>query len=221
MKKTILITGGSRGIGKATAKKFLENNYKIITTSTSGKLDYSHEDLTVYKYDQGDTQSVKKLAEDLNKVGFKIDVLINNAAIMLDWQLDQVDTKVLDKTLAVNLQGLIDLTQDLLGIMNQDGLIINVSSALGALTEEMGTTAPAYSISKAALNMYTRKLHAKVNEAGLSVISYEPGWVKTDMGGQQAPREVGEPAEELYKLSTQDPRPKSGLFYNGDGVREW
>lgn len=221
MSKTILITGGSRGIGKATTKMFLENGYKVISTSTTGDFEYEHENLVTYKYDQADSKSIKEFVNQLENEKYIIDVLINNAGIMLDWTSDSVKEDIFDKTITANLKGLITLTQKLLSLMSKNSLIINMSSSLGSFADELGTLAPAYSISKAGVNMYTKKLHAKISEDGLSVISYEPGWVKTDMGGEGAPREVNEPAEDLYKLATQDPKPKSGLFYNCEGIRDW
>ncbi len=221
MSKTILITGGSRGIGRATTEKLCSEGYKVIATSTSGEFEYEHENLTTHKYNQADASSIEEFINWLKQEKLDIDVLVNNAGIMLDWQKDSVDVEILKKTMEVNLYGLITLTEGLLEILTQDGLIINISSALGALGADMGTMTPAYSIAKVGVNMYTKKLHAKVHSKGISVISYEPGWVKTDMGGEQAPRTVDEPAEELYDLITQNPKPKSGLFYNGEGVREW
>lgn len=221
MNKTILITGGSRGIGRATAEKFLENGWTVISTSTSGEFDYSHKNLITHKYDQSNSKSISDFVSWFSKEGYKIDVLINNAGIMLDWMDSLVDIATLRKTAEVNLFGLVELTENILGYVNEGGLIINISSGLGALGEDMGTLAPTYSITKAGLNMYTKRLNSRVVSEGISVISYEPGWVKTDMGGEQAPREVGEPAKELYDLATMDPKPEGGLFYNGDGVRSW
>lgn len=221
MSTTVLITGGSRGIGRATAEKFLEEGHQVIATSTSGEFEYSHDNLITHKLDQSDSKSIHAFAKWLDTEGHKVDVLINNAGIMLDWTIGDIKMDLLRKTFEVNLFGLIDLTESILGSMKKDGLIISMSSGLGSLTADMGTLAPTYSITKTAVNMYTKKLQARIAESGLTAISYEPGWVKTDMGGADAPREVSGPAQDLYKLATQSPRPQGGLFYNTDGVREW
>lgn len=221
MSQTILITGGSRGIGRATTEKFLENGYRVIATSTSGTFDYTHKNLITHVYDQANPKSIKEFVAWLKEEDYKIDVCINNAGIMLDWTIDTVEIEILRKTMEVNLFGLVDFTQQVLDMMNKNSLIINIASGLGAMNDDMGTTSPSYSITKVSVNMYTKKLHAKIHENGISVISYEPGWVKTDMGGEAAPREVGEPAQDLFNLATKSEKPQSGLFYNSDGVRDW
>lgn len=221
MSKTVLITGGSRGIGRATAEKFLTKGYTVIATSTSGEFSFSHENMITHTYDQSDAGSIAKFVSWIKEHEHKIDILINNAGILLDWTIDCVDIEILKKTMSVNVYGLIDLTEQLLNHISKDGLIINISSGLGALNASMGTMAPAYSITKAGVNMYTKKLHAKIASEGKTAISYEPGWVKTDMGGTDAPRTPDEPANDLFTLASQDPKPAGGLFYNTNGVRDW
>lgn len=214
--KTILITGGSRGIGKATVKRFLESGYDVITTSTSGKSEYKN----TYPLDLSDSNSISDFAKSLSEKNTKIDVLINNAAMAEEGE-DFVVIESLRKTLEVNLIGVIDLTQKILPLINDSGVIINISSQMASLTSNLGYDYPSYRISKNAINMYTICLseHPDINKRNIKVYSFDPGWVKTDMGGPDAEREPEEVAKELFELSESDN--KTGLFYKGTEVREW
>jgi len=214
--KIAFITGGSRGIGKAIVKKFLEKGYKVITTSTSGKSTYQD----TYKLDLADPTSIEALANDLKQQSVKIDVLINNASIAVEGE-DMVDVGSLRKTLEVNLIGIIDLTQRLLSLVNTDCVIINFSSQMASLCKDLGYDYPSYRISKTAINMYTRCLsdHPEIKSKNIKVYSFDPGWVKTDMGGPGAEREPEEPAQELLDLA--ESGNETGLFYKGLKVRDW
>lgn len=218
--KVVLITGGSRGIGKATVEQFLASGYKVVTTSTTGDIPIEHANLTSYKFNLGNEDDVEDLVDDLRKQNIAIDVLINNA-----WKTQKtemiVNMETLKDTLFTNLVGTIDLTSKLFPLLNNNTVIINVSSEFGSLTEDWGCRVPSYRIAKAALNMYTRNFYAcpEVKAKGMKVYSFDPGWVKTDMGGPDAEREPEEPAQELLALA--ESGNETGLFYRGLKVREW
>ncbi len=184
MEKIVFITGISRGIGEALAKKFLSEGYIIIGTSTSGRASYSHKNLIILKLDLSSEKSIEKCVEDFKKLDKKIDILINNAGALFDEDETQVKLNKLRKTLEINLIGTINLTENLLPSIAPKGKIINISSSAGSLTDQTHSNYPSYSISKAALNMYTRVLSFKLKD--ISVNSIHPGWVKTDMGGRDA-----------------------------------
>jgi NAD(P)-dependent dehydrogenase (short-subunit alcohol dehydrogenase family) len=214
--KTALITGGSRGIGKATVKMFLESGYEAITTSTNGTSDYSN----TYQLDLSGPDSISNFAKSLSDKNVKIDVLVNNAATAEEGE-DFVNIESLRKTLEVNLIGTIDLTQKILPLINSNGTIINISSQMASLTSNLGYDYPSYRISKNAVNMYTICLseHPQINEKNIKVYSFDPGWVKTDMGGPDAEREPEEVAKELLQLV--ESGNETGLFYKGAKVRSW
>lgn len=227
--KTILITGISRGIGKALAKKFLDENHIVIGTSLTGIIDFSHDKLTAYRLDLTSSRSVqtcaKSIEKEIKKSDTQIDILINNAGALFDEDETHVIIDKLRQTLEVNLIGTIDFTEHLIPSMNKGGHILNVSSSAGSLggkslTEiEFANSShfpfhyPAYKISKTALNMYTRTLAARfINEkTHIIVSSVHPGWVKTDMGGPEAEMSPEESAEYIYKLAIS--QPETGQFW--------
>jgi NAD(P)-dependent dehydrogenase (short-subunit alcohol dehydrogenase family) len=220
--KTVLITGGSRGIGKATVNHFLANNWSVITTSTSGEIDYSHPNLYSLKFELGQEDSEDSFVNYFQEKEIGIDCLINNAW----WSVGRVDekpvdTQLLEKVIKINLIGTINLTQKLLLSMNKDAVIVNIASEYGSLTEDWGFVAPSYRIAKAGLNMFTRNYYKldDVVAKDIKVYSFDPGWVKTDMGGPNAPRQPEEPATELFDLVNSNL--PSGEFYRGLTKRDW
>jgi len=216
--KTLLITGGSRGIGLATVKEFLNNKYRVITSSTSGKTPLQNDKLVTYQLDLGDSNSITNFVKKLK--GIKIDVLINNAGYA-DKTETKVDSKILRKTLGINLIGMVELTTQLESLINTNGVIINISSGYGSLCDDLGNEFPSYRIAKVAINMFTRNYYADkdIKSKNIKVYSFDPGWVKTDMGGPDANRDPEEPAEELRELA--ESGKESGLFYKGLEVRSW
>ena len=159
--KTVVITGISRGIGKALTHKFLKEGYKVIGTSTSGKTDIKNSNLEVVKLDLSQPPSIKAATGKIVTKTPTISILINNAGVGLDEMNEEIDMAILRKTLRVNLIGLIDFTEQLLPHIPKGGKIINTSSVMGSLTADIGDDVldcPSYRISKTAVNMYTKTL---------------------------------------------------------------
>ena len=201
MLKTAFITGVSRGIGKALAERFLSENWEVIGTSTSGKSDINNKNLTILKLDLSISKSIEECVKEFIKLNKKMDILINNAGI---WSGEEKNITALSlnnlrKVLEVNLFGTIDLTERLIKYIKESGKIINISSSAGSLNRIYHSDYPDYSISKTALNMYTRTLAIRLKDKNILVASIHPGWVKTDMGGSDADIYPNESAEEVYK----------------------
>lgn len=190
-KGLVFITGASRGIGKALRKKFIEEDFEVIGTSTSGG--------DFLKLDLSSSESIKTCVKEFSEMNIRVDILINNAGIMVDYGKNFVDMGNLRKTLEVNLIGTIDFTERMASFLNKGARIINISSSAGSLTKSNYSDYPSYKISKAALNMYSRVLGASLKDGGFLVASIHPGWVKTDMGGMNADLKPEESAEEIFK----------------------
>lgn len=214
--KTVVITGTTRGIGRALANKFLDEGFKVIGTSTSGETDIEDSNFEIVKLDLTNPESIVDATNQIIKKADSIDVLINNSGVNFeDWDVVEIDMSVLRKTLEVNLIGLIDFTEKLIPNISDNGQIINISSRVGSLTQNHTANSadnPSYRISKTALNMYTKILGARLK--GITVSSVHPGWVKTEMGGEDAPREPEEAAEQIYKLAT-TPHPTGKFWFDG------
>lgn len=211
--KTVLITGISRGIGRALAERFLQNGDFVIGTSTSGNSNIDYRNLITFQLDLSNPKSIEACANAIIDSGKKIDILINNAGI---WSgVDEnptIDVDLLRKVLEVNLFGTTDLTERLIPSLNSGGHIVNISSRMGSLKlcDEFGTNWPDYKISKCALNMVTRILADRLN-GKITVSSVHPGWVKTDMGGSDADLEPEEAAEDIFTLANS--QVESGQFW--------
>ena len=204
--KTVVITGASRGIGKATAEHFLEAGWCVLGTATAAG-GWTHERLSWIIMDLRDTRSIKAAAETILERG-PIQVLINNAGYLdrseKDFEEQIIDVDVLRKTLEVNVIGTIDFTERLLPAIERGGHIISLGSNMGSIGGAMSSDSPSYRISKAALSMYTRVLASRLRASDVTVSIVSPGWVKTDMGGAGASREPAEAAEDIFRLATSE-----------------
>ena len=201
---TILITGISRGIGRAIALRFLDEGYFVIGTSTSGEVDFTSDNLIVYQLDLSKSKSIKDCADKIISANKKIDILINNAGVALDIEKEEMDILDLRQTIEINLIGTIDFTEQIIPTMNIGGHILNTSSSAGSLSRTIESddwSYPAYRISKTAINMYTRTFAIRLKDKIL-VSSYHPGWVKTDMGGTDADMTPEEASSYAFGLAT-------------------
>lgn len=219
--KKVVITGASRGIGKATAEKFLAEGWSVLGTSMNGT-GWDHEHISWVQLDLSKPESVISAVEAIQKEG-PFDVVINNAAMYVpdeDFPDAPITRGNLAATLEVNVIGTIDITERLLGALVPHGHIIILGSRSGALVvPEVNTSSPSYRISKTALNMYTRLLAQRLHDTALTVSIVDPGWVRTDMGGDDAERDPKEPAEEIFALATSEV--PSGKFWREGKERAW
>ena len=219
--KNVLITGASRGIGFATAQKFLQEGWFVIGTSTSGKVDIQNENFLPVKLNYLEQASIASAIEAVVGTGKKIDILVNNAGSAEDEIDDPLDIELLREDLEINLIGPADLTNRLLGQLNSPSHVINISSMASSMNDPIKDTwhVPAYKISKAALNMFTRTMGRQLESKNITVSSFDPGWVRTDMGGEDAPRDPKEVAEEIFDLANREV--ETGQFWLHGKKRGW
>jgi NAD(P)-dependent dehydrogenase (short-subunit alcohol dehydrogenase family) len=147
-----------------------------------------------------------------------VDVLVNNAAILLseDGDVLKVPVDECRRSMETNLYGPLLLCQALMPGMRRRryGRVVNVSSGAGQISS-MSDYAPAYSLSKAALNALTRQLAHAARDRNVLVNAVDPGWVRTDMGGRSAPRTVEQGAETIVWCATlPDGGPTGGFFHD-------
>jgi short-subunit dehydrogenase len=215
MNKTILITGASKGIGFSLAKKFLENGFKVIGTSRSGKIKgIENENFETLQLDLSDFKNIEILKKEINDKGIKIDILINNAGIGPDLDFNNPDEITFKQTFAVNVIGTTFLTEVLIENINIDGKIINISSKMGSIELCERIDSVAYRMSKTALNMYTKILSNRLSEK-IKVASLHPGWVRTTIAKSNITEgrlSTEESAKGIFDFTISDF--KSGIFWD-------
>ena len=220
--KCILITGANKGIGFEIARQLSKLGHRVIisgrdnTRLDEAKQKFIEENLTVEHLimDVGDSHSISAAAEVLRKKNIQLDVLINNAAILLktDQHILQDDGEILQQTLNVNSIGPLRVCKAFLPLIADRGRIINISSGGGSMTDPVGGWSPAYCVSKTLLNSITRQLAYELSSQQISVNAMCPGWVKTDMGGRSAPRTVQQGADTAAWLATAEKIPTGKFF---------
>ena len=224
-KRIVVVTCGNRGIGFEICRQLAKRGLHVVLTARSAAKGRAaaavlrDEGLEVEprQLDVTSARSIKALATHLDKRHGRLDVLVNNAGVLLDPRGSRLlDSKVntYRDTLETNLFGPLMLCQALVPLMRKNGYgrIVNLSSRLGQLSD-MGTGTPAYRISKTALNALTRTLAAELRDTNILVNSMCPGWVKTDMGGPKAPRTPEAAADTAVWLATlPDGGPSGGFF---------
>lgn len=235
-----LITGGSRGLGYETARQLGRLGYRLfIAARTSPRLEQAAQTLradgclvTAHAFDMQDQVSIQSLVEEVKKKEAPIDVLINCAGVMYEANngndlqteygstasvLRSAERNVTD-TIAINMIGTWSVTRALAPHLARGGRIVNVSSSMASLGE-MGPGYYGYRASKAGINVFTRTLAYELRPRGILVNSVCPGWVKTNMGGPGATRDVAEGAAGIVWAATLPPDgPTGGFFRDGQAI---
>jgi NAD(P)-dependent dehydrogenase (short-subunit alcohol dehydrogenase family) len=221
-----LVTGANRGIGLELVRQLAVDGFTAVLgardpdkgAAATEALRAQGLDVVSMRLDVADDDSVAALASELERELGALDVLVNNAAIHYDtWERGvDADLGVVHEAFETNVFGAWQTTQACLPLLRRSrrGRIVNVSSQAGSLAS-MGAGAPAYSISKAALNALTRVLAAELRPDGILVNSVCPGWVATDMGGPGGrPVEQGA-ASVMWAVRLPDDGPTGGFFRDG------
>ena len=225
--KNVLITGANRGIGLGFVHHYLAQGYGVIATCrtpTEAKelnilLGKYPDQLRVEEMDVANESTIKKLSKWIKTNDLLLDIIINNAGIARDEAMEYWTADTFAYTFQVNVVGIALVVKYIDPYMRTGTKLIQMSSGRGSIFENQGGDdgLDAYSISKAALNMLTRRLATKFRSRDIIVTSINPGWVKTEMGSMSADITVEEAVDKMTKtidaLSIED----SGLFLNNDG----
>lgn len=224
----ILVTGANRGIGLELACQYAEAGEQVIATARAPEdshpiqhLEQSHETVSVEQLDVTDPASIARLAERLKERAAKLDLLINNAGMLVPQKLGEWTSDAFNRTFATNITGPAMLMQSMLPFLSEGSKVINVSSGMGSFHMEvgLGDKTVSYAASKAGLNMITAHAAAALRSKGVIVAAFSPGWVKTEMGGQEAELEVEESVAALRKAFEALSPEGSGGFFGHDGER--
>jgi len=226
-----LVTGANKGIGYEIARQLAGKGLHVFVGArkvTEGKqaaeaIAKGGRSAEFIEIDVTSRGSIERAARAVTSRVDHLDVLVNNAGILDDTGgIAELDDDTFLRTLTTNTLGPIRVTQAFLPLLLEGtrASIINLSSGLGQLSE-MGETHPAYSISKTALNAATRQFAAALRDKRITVNSVCPGWVKTDMGGTNAPRTVEQGADTVTWLATEAPRDLTGQFLRDRQTIPW
>jgi NAD(P)-dependent dehydrogenase (short-subunit alcohol dehydrogenase family) len=233
MSKIAVITGASRGLGKHIAGQLVSEGFKvyILCRSTSAgeeaKKGFSNPQLAaVVQCDVADIKSIEQACSHIASKESHIDVLINNAAIGIDGNaaICSLELEQYRQTMDTNVLGLIWMCKQMLPLLrlSADARIINFSSGLGMLSVPRMGPLPSYSISKTAVNAVTKILSHEEAGSGVCVVSVDPGWVKTDMGGPDAQLEISEGIDTpVWLATTERCNIQTGNFYKERNILPW
>ena len=239
MKRTAriaLVTGANRGIGFEVARQLVRERFRVFLGARNAEAGQTaaeklnreaekdnYEKVAFLEIDISNRESVRRAADTFSRQSDRLDVLINNAGILLDDDKDilSITPEIFETTLRTNTLGTLLVSQAFVRFLkiSDSPRIVNVSSGGGQLADGADGWAPAYCISKTAVNGVTSQLAAAL--PGFAVNSVCPGWVRTDMGGANAPRSVAECASGIVWLAAEAPQKETGKFWRDRKVIPW
>jgi NAD(P)-dependent dehydrogenase (short-subunit alcohol dehydrogenase family) len=228
-----VVTGGNKGIGFEICRQLARRGVNVVLTARNERggreaaraLQDERLNVIFHRLDVTDDAQVATLAQAMQREHGRCDILVNNAGVMLDPR----GSRILDaqpaafrETFETNVYGPLRLCQALVPLMRRHryGRVVNLSSGLGQL-EDMGDGTPAYRASKTALNAITRMLAEATRRDGILVNAMCPGWVRTDMGGENATRGVEKGAETAVWLATLPQDGPTGGFFRDKQPIPW
>jgi NAD(P)-dependent dehydrogenase (short-subunit alcohol dehydrogenase family) len=231
MDRTALVTGGNRGLGLETCRRLAREGLRVVLAARDEELGRAAAallaseglDVECEVLDVSDEASVEACARRLCDGDGGVDVLVNNAAVYPKGRILELDTGMLTETIRINVMGAFWCCRAFVpGMVDRGyGRVVNVSSGAGSLAD--GVPGPAaYGITKAALNALTVKLARELDGRGdLKVNAVCPGWVRTRMGGDDAPRSVEEGADSIVWLATLPAEGPTGGFFRDRKPIAW
>lgn len=226
---SILITGSNRGLGLEWVKQYARLGWRVYATCRFpeqaddlhhlGKL---HRNISIHQLDVTNPNHIQQLASQLKEI--KLDILVNNAGVYFErWgkdKLGSIDYSQWQETLNVNTLGAARLTEALLKNLarSEKRLAIAISSHMGSIEEINSANDYAYRSSKAALNAVMKGMAQELSLYDIGILLFHPGWVKTRMGGSQAPLTTEESVNGMRALIDNFSTIDSGRFFRYDGT---
>jgi NAD(P)-dependent dehydrogenase (short-subunit alcohol dehydrogenase family) len=232
-RRIAVVTGANRGLGYEIARQLARAEVFVVIGArdpvkgeeAAARLAAEGAGIASFALDVNDTRSVRRFVEHVEKAHGTPSILVNNAGVYpesTDATVLDTPTSVWRETFETNLFGAVRMCREIVPRMRKlrYGRVVNVSSGLGQL-QRMAAGSPAYRVSKSALNALTCTLAAEVAGTGILVNSMSPGWVKTDMGGRQAPRSVEQGADTAVWLCLLPSSGPSGQFFRDRKPIPW
>lgn len=228
--RTALVTGANKGIGFEVARQLARLKFHVFIGARNVKAGRAAADklasdgtVTFVEIDISDVESIRCAAEELSQQTDRLDALVNNAGILLDEDKGAltITREIFETTFRTNTLGPWLVAQAFVPLLKKSRgpRIVNVSSGGGQLEDGADGWAPAYCVSKTALNGVTVQLAAALPKFAINSVC--PGWVRTDMGGASATRSVAEGASGIVWLATDAPQDLTGKFVKDRKVIPW
>jgi NAD(P)-dependent dehydrogenase (short-subunit alcohol dehydrogenase family) len=224
MKNTV-ITGANRGIGLELTRQYLASGHSVVACCRTPELardlkslmDIYPDQLVMAKLDVASNVSINELSKQLR--GKQISLLINNAGVCLnsEGRIGSLSSLEWTEMFLVNSISPAMLVQGLIASLTHNAKVANISSDMGSIGLCDSNGYSGYRASKAALNSITKSLSFELRPRGISIFAIHPGWVKTAMGGNEAPILVEESAKALIATIDHLTLLQSGGFFNLDG----
>ena len=228
--KVALVTGANKGIGFEVTRELARLGLRVFLGARNAKAGQtaaeklkSAGDVAFLQIDISKPENIRAAVEEMSRHTDRLDVLVNNAGVLLDDDKDALNVipEIFEDTIRTNTLGPWLVTQAFVPLLKKSAAprIVNVSSGGGQLEEGADGWAPAYCVSKTALNGVTVQLAAALPK--FAVNSVCPGGVRTDMGGENATRSVAEGAATIVWLATDAPHDLTGKFVKDRKVIPW
>ena len=226
---TVLITGANRGLGLSLRQSFEAAGWFVFATARTITSVAESATVTPLALDLTSSESIRELAAAVQSSGRTVNLLINNAGnnpkdskdrdfFLSTFRIEHFSGENVSKSLQINALAPTELTSRLLPALAEDAVVLNVSSWLGSIGAKTSGGHYGYAGSKALLNMFTRAMALEFAEGSRAAVAFNPGWMKTDMGGEKAkftPEEVSDSILRLYDAG--EFHRNNGAFLNTDG----
>lgn len=225
--KTILITGTNRGIGLKLTKIFAENNWNVIACCRKPEkadelndIAKKHNNIEIHKLDVSDFNNIEALGKSLKERS--IDILLNNAGVYGSDKgqfFGNIDYTSFKDTFKINTLAPLKICEVLINqIKSSDKKVVAiVTSMMGSITLNTDGKQFIYRVTKCAANMVVKCLSNELKNDSISVVAIHPGWVKTDMGGKDAPVTPEDSAKGIFNVLTKIDKSSTGKFIDFQG----
>ncbi len=230
--RVAFITGANRGLGKETAIALARKGWHVFIGARNKQTGQELADslteeghkASFTQIDISNLESIEQAAKSVSTEVDRLDVLINNAGVLIEPESSILETSIeaLTDSFRINAIGPALVSTAFVDLLKQgdNARIVNVSSGAGQLCE-VQSWAPAYSISKTALNAVTRQFASALGPYSISVNCACPGWCRTDMGGPNASRSAEEGVDTIVWLAAEAPQELSGMFFQDRAEIPW
>ncbi|MET0070397.1 MAG: SDR family oxidoreductase [Candidatus Thiodiazotropha sp.] len=228
-----IVTGANRGLGLETSRQLAKLGYHVLLTSRNEEggqavreaLLNEGLDVSYHQLDVRSDASIEALVNHFRQHHQRLQVLVNNAGIFPDPAPESAESSIFSADIETILEGFDTNTlgpfrvcRALIPLMDGTGCVVNVSSGMGQLSE-MNGCCPAYRLSKTALNALTRIFSEELKQTRIKINSICPGWVRTDMGGEEATLSIPDGVKGIIWAATlKEDGPSGGFFRFGEPI---